>query len=189
MCLYLRPARNCIPNNYKYVISLLIILNQDLSVIQTLLLLNSVPWVATKAVGPVKRTRVPGDKDHHTLLEPMEARGRETREFLIPHPLIVNVWQIYGVPRWPQLKAVSDSLNIIINKACKGTIDLVIRWKADEETSVFSYDMFLLREICSWDIGFARRAVSMSLKAKPIGDMKTGPTGMCIIGFSTQACY
>ena len=49
----------------------------------------------------------------------------------------------------------SDSLNVIIKKACKGTIDPVIRQKGDGETSIFSCHKLLLREICSWDVGFA----------------------------------
>ena len=37
-------------------------------------------------------------------------------------------------------------------------IDPVISQMADRETSTFSHHKVLLREICSWDIGFVRRS-------------------------------
>ena len=137
---------------------LLINCDLHLHVIQTLFLSNSVAWVAIKPMCSAIRTRVSGDKDCCTLSELTEARGREIREFLIPHPLIMNMWQICGIPRWAQQKVVSDSLNIIVKKACKDVIDPVIRQKADGETSTFSCHNLLVWKICSWDVGFARRS-------------------------------
>ena len=42
-------------------------------------------------MGPAKRTRVPGDKDHCPLSELTEARGRKIREFLVSSPSYIKV--------------------------------------------------------------------------------------------------
>ena len=146
--------------------------------------LNSVAWVAIMPMGPAKRTRVPDDKVYHTLLELTEARGREIREFLIPHPLIVNVWQICGVPGWAWQKAASNSLNVIIKKVMQKV--WLIQLSAESLTEKLPHSSnhkMLLREIYFWDVGFARRSyASTSLKDKPVGGTKIGPTGCGSLG-------
>ena len=88
-------------------------------------------------LGPAKRTKVPGNKDQHPLSESTVAGGRETREFLVPYPLL---------------------------EPCKGMIDPVISQRADGETFMLSHHKLLLREICSWDVGFARRSSEHKLE-------------------------
>ena len=93
-------------------------------------------WVAIKPTGPAKRTRVPGDMDCNTLSEPLEAGGREIREFLIPHPLIVKVWHIYSdsLPSVSGLIMVSKKgmglsslLSSIVNLMARST--LLMCWR------------------------------------------------------------
>ena len=97
--------------------------------------MNSVTWVTIKPMGLANRTRVPGDKDHHPLSVLTEARGERSGSSWSPTPLRVKLWEICGIPGWAQQKSVSDSLNVITWKACKGMNDLVISQRLMEKLS------------------------------------------------------
>ena len=87
MCPCTGSTRNFAPYNYKEEFSSFITLSQCLLVTQLwVFFLNLIIWVTIKPMGPVKRTKVPGSKDYHLLLELTEVRGWEIREFLIVHP-------------------------------------------------------------------------------------------------------
>ena len=158
VCPYIKSARKFISYNYRDVFGSLIKLNQHFPAIQTLFLLNLLAWVTIKLIGLAKRTRVLGNKDCHPLLELTEARGERSGSSCSPTPLIVKLWHICGIPGWAWQMLVSDSFNVIIKKASKGTIDPAISQWADGETFMFFCHKLSLREVCSWDIGFARRS-------------------------------
>ena len=56
-------------------------------------------------------------------------------------------------------------------------IDPVISQKADGETSKFSCHKLLLRKYVCGMLVLPEAAMSTSLEDKPVGGMKTGPTG------------
>ena len=83
-------------------------------------------------MGPAERARVPGGKDCLPLLELTEAENEGSGSSWSPTPSHSDVVTDLCHP-CVGLTKVSDSLNVIIKKACKGMVDLVISGKADGE--------------------------------------------------------
>ena len=76
-----------------------------------------------KSMGQAERARVPGDKNYLPLSELAEAEEDGSGSSRLPTP---SLSEVVGTAN-----SVTDSLNVIIKKACKGTIDVVISRKAD----------------------------------------------------------